>query len=173
MQKPYKAKSNMLGPCGPCAFINLTGKKGSAKLEVSLSKIGRFKPFGGTEYTGFLEWGTKYNLPIEVYTTSKSVDNKMFSFIFDTEKTPKNKQSFLKNKAIKLFEKQNEKYKNKIYLTKNITKKLNSLLKEGHKVAVGLTVFSSKQNRFFPHWVVAYKKVGNKYHFMDSAKSLE
>jgi len=69
MQKPYKAQSNLMGPCGPCCFINLTGKKGSAKLEKDLSKTGRFKPFDGTMYTGFLEWGKKYNFII--------IDNKI------------------------------------------------------------------------------------------------
>jgi hypothetical protein len=173
MQKSYKAKSKLAGPCGPCSFINLTGIKGSPKKEEELSKTGRFKPFRGTMYTGFLEWGKRYNLPMQVYTTSKRIDKKMFEFILKFEKTPKQKQPILKNKAIRLFEKQNKLYKDKIQLIDDVTEKLNSLLKEKHKVAVCLTVFNSKKREYIPHWVVAYKRVGNYYHFMDSSKSLE
>jgi hypothetical protein len=172
MQKWYKAKSNLVGPCGPCSFINLSGIKGNVKKEKELSKLGRFKPFGGTEYTGFLEWGNKYNLPIRVFVTKNKVDRKMFDFIFETEKISKVKKKILMNKAIEHFNKQNERYKDKIELIKDIQAKLNSLLKEKYKVATSLAVFSKSNNKFFPHWIVAYKHEKGRYCFMDSAKSL-
>lgn len=173
MFKPYKSTSKLLGPCGPCTFINLTGRKGSARLELELNKIGRFKPFEGTEYTGFLEWGKKYDLEVEVVTESKELNEKMFSFIFDIEKTPKSKQKSLKAKAKELFKKQNEKYAPQIKVTKNIKAKLDSLLKKRRKVAVCFAVFSVKYDKYFPHWVVAYKKEKGKYHFLDSSRSLQ
>ncbi|MBU0907799.1 MAG: hypothetical protein KKD18_00855 [Nanoarchaeota archaeon] len=171
MRKPYKAQSKLLGPCGPCCFINLTGMKGSPKKEIELSKIGRRKPFGGTDYTGFLEWGKKHNLPIQVFTTSNKQDNKMFKFIFKFEKIPQSKRKQKKKEAKERFESQNKKFKDKVFLIKNVKSKLNSLLKTNKKVAVCLAVNSSVG--FQPHWVVAYKHQKNKYHFMDSAKGLK
>ncbi|MFH1803226.1 MAG: hypothetical protein ABH864_07325 [archaeon] len=145
--------------------------KGSPKKEVELSKIGRRKPFGGTDYTGFLEWGEKYNLPIQVYTTSKRQDSKMFKFIFRFEKIPNAKKASKKEEARRRFTNQNKKYQDKIFLIKNIKSKLNSLLKTHKKVAVCLAVNSSVG--FQPHWVVAYKRDNkNNYHFIDSAKGL-
>ena len=52
--KAYVSKSKIVGPCGPCSFINLTGIKGSIKLEKELAEIGRIKPFHASSYTAFL-----------------------------------------------------------------------------------------------------------------------
>jgi hypothetical protein len=171
MKKPYKAQSKLLGPCGPCCFINLTGIKGSPRKEIELWKIGRFKPFRGTMYTGFLEWGKRYNLPMQVFTTSNKIDKKMFKYTFK-EKISKQKRKLLMNQAIKNFESQNKKFKDKIFLIGNIKSKLNSFLKEKQKAAVCLTVYNKKKKKFIPHWMVAYRLSNNKYYFLDSSKIL-
>lgn len=174
MRKPYKAQSKLLGPCGPCCFINLTGMKGSPEKEVELSKAGRRKPFKGTDYTGFLEWGEKYNIPLKVFTTSNKQPNEMFKFIFKFEKIPNEKKTQQKNKSREIFEDKNKKYKDKIFLIKNIRSKLDSLLKTHKKVAVCLAVYSKGNKCYLPHWIVAYKRDDkNNYHFMDSSKSLK
>ncbi|MFH1500802.1 MAG: hypothetical protein ABIE22_02545 [archaeon] len=134
--KIYTAKSKIIGPCGPCSFINLTGLKGTAKLEEQLAELGRLKPFHASTYSAFLVWMGKYHADMEVFTESKKLNNKMFELMFYYEKIPKKLQSKYKQQAIKLIEKRNKKYSSKIKLLKRPIKKLDELLNKGYLVAV-------------------------------------
>ena len=63
--------------------------KGSEKLENELSKTGKLKPFKASSYTAFLTWADKDKKDINVYTSSKKMNNKMFKLMFEYEKIPK------------------------------------------------------------------------------------
>lgn len=169
--KPYVSAKKIIGPGGPCSFINLTGLKGSPRFEKKLSEIGRLKPFHASTYSAFLEWAEKYKWDLTIYTKFKKLNNKMFNLMFFYEKTPKNLQGDYKKKAIKLIEKRNRKYASKIKLLISPINKLNELLKNDYKVAVLTSSYYLKKPRVpVSHWIVAYKRIGNKYYFMDSAK---
>jgi hypothetical protein len=110
---------------------------------------------------------------MQVFTTSNKQNEEMFKFIFKFEKIPKSKQAKKREECKKRFAMQNKKFKDKIFLIKNIKAKLNYFLAEKYKVAVCLAVFSKGNKQYLPHWVVAYKFFNNKYYFMDSAKGLD
>jgi len=167
--KAYVTKSPV--NCGPCSFINLTCIKGSKRLENELAKTGKLKPFQVSGYSAFLYWANKYKKDIEVYTGSKSLNNKMFELMFYFEKTPKDKKEEYKKKAKKLLEGRNRKFKGRVGGLRDPIKKLDGLLAEGKRVAVSVAdYYLGKKRRPVPHWIVCYRKENGKYFFMDSAK---
>jgi len=66
----YRSSNKIIGPCGPCSFINLIGLKGSPKLERELQESGRMKPFYATNFTSFLVWAEKYKVGIRIFVES-------------------------------------------------------------------------------------------------------
>jgi len=169
--KVYVSKSGV--NCGPCSLINMIGLKGNKKLENKLSELGRMKPFYASDYTSFLIWGKKYNVNFLVYTSSKKLNDTMFELMFFYEKTPKHLQNIYKKQANARIAKINKRFAPKIKILKNPVKKLNELLNKGHKIAVLVSDFYLKEKRSpVPHWIVCFKKSGNNYYFMDSARGL-
>jgi len=169
-QKCYVSKSKI--HCGPCAFINLIGLKGTPKLEERLSSIGRIKPFHASDYTSFLIWAQIYNKDVEVYTTSKKLNDKMLRLMIRYEKIPKNRIKDFKKRAMERHQKLNNEFSNKIRILKKPLQKLIYFLDEGYKVAILTSDYYSHPKNPVPHWIVAFKRMGNKYYFMDSAKGI-
>jgi hypothetical protein len=148
--------------CGPCAFINLTGIKGNKKLEHELSEIGRLKPFHASDYISFLIWAKRFGLKFEVFTkyrkpTKSSIKSMKVSGMIKSWKTFETSM----NKRVK-------RYSGDAHILKDPIKTLNSLLENDYKVAVITSNFYARKNPT-PHWIVAYKKEGKKYFFMDSS----
>ena len=52
---------------------------------------------------------------------------------------------------------------------KNPIQKLNLYLSKNYKVAILVSDYYFHPKKPVPHWIVALKKQGNKYHFMDSS----
>lgn len=168
--KIYISKSGIIGPCGPCSFINLTGIKGSSKLEKELSELGRLKPFYLSTYGAFLVWGEKFHKNFQVYTTSTKIPKKAFDLIFYYEKTLPILKKKYRKQALGLSKERNKKYANKIQIIKKSLKKLDTLLAENKKVGVSLAEnYLNKEIKPVLHWVIAFKKEGENYYFMDSA----
>jgi hypothetical protein len=167
--KIYTTKSKY--NCGPCSSINLTGIKGSKKVETWLAKNGKLKPFKASSYTAFLVWADKYKKDIVIYTASKKLKNNLFKMMFDYEKIPKELQKDYKKQGLERFNRLNKKFSHQIKALKNPIKKLDELLKENYKVAVLTSSFYMSEDAV-PHWIVAFKKEKDKYHFMCSQKGL-
>lgn len=149
------------------------GLRGSPKLEKNLSAIGRIKPFFATDYTSFLVWAHKYKKDIEVYTTSKKLNKKMFRLMIYYEKIPKEKIKNYRVEAQNRHQEINKKFASKIRLLKRPIQRLDDLLKNGYKVAVLISDYYLKRPRKpVPHWIVAFKKEIDKYYFIDSANGI-
>jgi len=169
--KVYISKSRV--NCGPCSFINLAGLKGNKKLEEELASTGKLKPFKLSDYTSFLVWAKKYQVPLEFYTASKKIDSKLFKSMFRYENISKKSQSKYKKKIKSLFGKRNKLLGKNVILLKNPIKKLDELLHKNYLVAVGICNAYLKNSKSTSlHWVVAFKKIRNKYYFMDSGKGI-
>ena len=84
-------KKEIVGPCGPCSFINLVGLEGSFELEKRLSEMGRMKPFWASDFTSYLIWAEYFNKKIEVFVTQTDISDGTFKMIFEYEKIPSKK----------------------------------------------------------------------------------
>lgn len=158
--------------CGPCSFINLTGIDANKKVEMGLSTIGRLEPFKASSYSAFLVWAEKHNVDLEIYTSSRKLNKKMFDFMIYYEKTPLKLQKEYKAAAEKRFNALNKKFSSMIKNLNDPIKKLNKLLSDGNRVAVLASSFYVKNKPIAPHWIVAYKREGDKYHFICSIKGI-
>ncbi|VVB79942.1 Uncharacterised protein [uncultured archaeon] len=166
----YTSKSGV--NCGPCSFINLVGIKGSKKLELTLSNMGRLKPFHASTYSAFLVWADKHNKDILAFTSSRKLNKKMFELMIDYEKIPRSKQREFKDKANSLLKLRNKRFKNKINILKNPFLKLDELLEKKYLVAFLTSDFYlSRLRKPVPHWIVVYKRKGRFYSCMDSAQT--
>jgi hypothetical protein len=159
---------DIIGPCGPCSFINLIKAKGSFELEKKLSEIGRIKPFYLNDYTSFLIWGNKFKKEFKVFTSSKKITKKTFNLMIKYENTPIDKREEFVKTAKKIHEKRNKKFSNQIKFLKNPMEKLNKLLKQNYRIAVLISDFYSHKDNPIAHWIVCFKKEKNKYWFFDS-----
>lgn len=168
--KVYTTKSPV--NCGPCSFINMTGMKGSKKLENQLSSIGRLKPFLISDYTSFLLWAEKYGKDIDIYTASKSLNERMFKLMIHYEKPPKSKIMLYKKLARKMRLDITARFSDRVHVIKNTIEKLDSLLADSYRVAVLVSDYYLKNCFNDPHFIVAYKKKGDRYYFMDSSKGI-
>ena len=165
-------KSEVVGPCGPCPFINLVGIKGSFNLEKKLAQAGRLKPFHISDYTSFLVWGEEFNKDFMVYTSSRKIPNKAFRLMQKYEGISDDNFMQFKNKGLKQHDKIDKKFSFKIHIMKNPLLKLNLLLEKNYNVAVLTSAFYFDREDPVPHWIVAYKKEGQNYLFKDSANGL-
>lgn len=173
-EKCYISAKKIIGPCGPCSFINLIGLKGSAKLEEELSELGKLKPFNLSDFTSFLLWSNKYKKDIEIYVNSTKISEGLFKFIFNYEKVPKGKRKELKEKANKRHSKIVQRYKNKIKkIGKNPLEKIDELLENGYWVAFCEAHKFKNKKGLVGHFKVAYKKENGNYLIKDSAKGLD
>lgn len=163
-----KSKTN----CGPCSFINLAGLKGNPKMEKELSDIGRIKPFYASDYTSFLVCADRHKKDVEAYTSSRQLNSKMFKLMIHFENIPENKRAEYIKKAINNHHKINKRFSQKIKTLRNPLQKIDYFLNKNHKMAVLISDYYLKKKQPVPHWIVAFKKVGNKYYFMDSAKGI-
>jgi hypothetical protein len=166
--KIYISKSKV--NCRPCSFINLTGIKGNKKIEETLASTGQLTPFKASNYSTFLVWAERHKVNLNTYTQSKKLNEKMFNLMFFYEKIPKRLQTKYKKMANELLNKRNKKYKDKIRPLKNPINKLNELLAKKQKVAFLIADLSLNKSQPVPHWVVAFKKINDKYYFMDNLR---
>ena len=160
-------KKEIVGPCGPCSFINLIKAKGSFDLEKKLAEIGRLKPFHACEYTSFLIWGNKFKKDLKIFTSSRKLSDKELDLMVAYEKVPKGKVEKFKKMAKKTHEKVDKKFSNQIKILRNPLQKINELLEKGYRVAVLTSNFYFSKNPV-PHWIVAFKRKKDKYYFCDS-----
>lgn len=168
--KVYIPSKIIIGACGPCSFINLTNLKGSTNLEKALSESGRIKPFYASGHSAFLVWADKYNKNLIAFVQSKNINQKMINLMVRYEKIPKEKIKEYSKRVKRLIEKRNKKYCSKIKHLKNPIKKINEFLDNGQKVAVLVSdYYLNRPRKPVPHWIIAYKRLGNYYYFMDSA----
>ncbi len=159
--------------CGPAAFINLVGIKGNKKIEDRLARAGKLHPFKISDYTSFLVWAKKYNFPIEVYTSSKKLNNKIFKYMFFKEEIPKKLQPMYKKEGLKLFKKRNKQLGKKIHFLKDPIKKIDELLSKRYRIAIGTSNAYLKNSKSKSlHWIVAFNKFKSKYYFMDPGKGI-
>jgi hypothetical protein len=164
-------KSEIIGPCGPCTFINLIDLKGSFELEKKLASSGRLKPLYMSDFTSFLLWAKKYKKDLEIYTSQIKTPEGTFRMAFKYEKIPKEKQKRIKEKVIKRRNKILEKNKDKINLFKgDFLKLIDKLLSEGKLVAFTVGTIQSKTKEIVGHFRVCYKKEKGIYFIKDSSK---
>lgn len=165
-------KKEIIGPCGPCSFINLTRAKGNFEFEKKLAEMGRLKPFHASGYTAFLVWGNKFKKDFIVFTSSKKISNKKFNLMIRYEKIPSDKIEKFKEMAKKRHESINNKFSNQIKTLRNPLLKLNELLEKRYRVAVLTSDFYFHKDNPVPHWIVAFRREKNKYWFCDSSNGI-
>ncbi len=169
-QKFYMAKE--WGHCGPCAFINLIGLRGSLKLERELIVAGRAKPFFNSDWFSFLIWARKYGINLEVYLTTRKFHGERYKKLGRYEKCSSEQMKAYKAAAEKRYSEFLKRFKSQISLVKNPLKKLDFLLKHHYCVAILVSNNYAKPKFLLPHFIVAFKKKGNQYLFMDSSYGL-
>ena len=165
-------KKEIIGPCGPCTFINLIGLKGNFELEKELVESGRLKPFYASNISSFILWAKKYKKEIIIYTEDTKLSNGTFKMMFRYENIPKEKQKELKKQAIKRYEKIIKENKSKINVIKgNPLKMMNKLLTDGYSVAFNMADYFS-HSFLTGHLRVCYKKDDKFYYIKDSKEGL-
>jgi hypothetical protein len=164
-------KNEIIGPCGPCSFINLTKAKGSFEFEKRLAEMGRLKPFHASGYTAFLIWADKFKKDLKIFTASRKINDKRFSLMIRYENVPKEKIKKYKEIARERHEQIDKKFSNRIATLKNPLQKINELLEQGYRVAVLNSSFYFDKISV-PHWIVAFRRNKNKYWFCDSANGI-
>ena len=169
----YRSANKIIGPCGPCTFINLIGLKGDPKLEKKLQKIGRIKPFYASDFTSFLVWAEKYKLNVKVFVEKLKLKEGTFKMMFKYENIPKEKQQQKRKECIKRREDIIRKNKGKIFLLKkDPLKQIDELLTKGYSVAFTLGFHEKGKNFIVGHMRVAYKKEKSIYFIKDSEHGL-
>jgi len=165
-------KKEIIGPCGPCSFINLIKIKGNFELEKELAEIGRLKPFHACEYTAFLIWANKFKKKLKVFTSSRKINNKKLNLMIRYENVPKEKVKEYKKMARQWHEKIDKKFSNRIKLLRKPLQKINELLEQNYRIAVLTSDFYFHKENPVPHWIVVFKKEKNKYWICDSANGI-
>lgn len=173
LRTTHKNRINeIIGPCGPCSFINLINLNGCFELEKELSQMGRLKPFFASNFTSFLIWSNYYKINIQVYTNNLKIPNKMFEMMFKFEKIPNNKQEKLKNECLLRQKEIVEENKNKIHLFKEKPIEIiDKLLDKNYIVAFNMADFFDK-DFLVSHFRVCYKKDNEIYYIKDSREGL-
>lgn len=165
-------KKEIIGPCGPCSFINLTKAKGNFEFEKKLEEIGRLKPFHTSGYTSFLIWGNKFKKDLKIFTSSRKINDKKLNLMIRYENVPKEKIKKYKEMARKRHKQIDEKFSKQVKILRKPLQKINELLEQGYRVAVLTSSFYFHKDNPFPHWIVAFKKEKNKYWLCDSANGI-
>lgn len=159
----------IIGPCGPCSWINLLELKGSFELEKELAEIGRLKPFYASSFISFLLWAEKYNVNVKVYTSSFEISEAAFKNMFDYENIPEEKRLSMKKEAINLVNDVVSRYKNKIHLLKGDPIVLiDKLLDNNFRVAFNVACKFPSQEYLLGHMRVCVKKENGRYIILDS-----
>ncbi|MEI7718704.1 MAG: hypothetical protein WCI72_02460 [archaeon] len=165
-------KKEIIGPCGPCTFINLIGLKGSFKLEKRLVELGRLKPFYASNISSFILWAKKYKKEIIIYTEDTKMSNGTFKMMFRYENIPKEKQKELKKQAIERYEKIIKENKSKINIIKEKPLKIiDKLLANEYSVAFNMADYFG-HSFLTGHLRVCYKKDDKFYYIKDSKEGL-
>ena len=112
-------RNEIIGPCGPCSFINLVKLKGSFKLEKKLAQMGRLRPFYASDFTSFLIWAEHFKKKIEVYTQNLNISSGTFKMMFKYEKIPKGKQKKLRDECLNRHNEIVQRNKNRIHLLRD------------------------------------------------------
>lgn len=160
-------RDEIIGPCGPCSFVNLVGLEGSFDLEKKLAEMGRLKPFHISNFTSFLIWAKYYGKDFRIVVSDTKIGDEIFDIIFDYEKIPDEKKGLIKKECLERYEKILEENKDRIIVSdKDYLSVIDESLDEGYKIAF-LVIFNKES-----HWVVCYKKEGGKYFIKDSARGL-
>ena len=172
-EKCYKSANEIIGPCGPCSFINLIGLKGSPKLEKDLQKIGRLKPFYPSDFTSFLVWAKKYNLGFVIYAKHLDLEEKTFQMMYKYEKIPKHKQKEMRKQCEERRRKIIDENKDKVNkLIKDPLDQIDKLLTKGYVVAFTIAEDYKKRGFLVGHMRVCYKKDKDTYYIKDSGRGL-
>jgi rRNA-processing protein FCF1 len=165
-------KHEIIGPCGPCSFINLTRTKGSFEFEKELAEKGRLRPFHASGYTAFLVWGHLYKKDLKVYTSSKRISNKKFQLMIRYENVPTKKIRRYKEMARKRHESVTTTYSDHVKVIKNPLNTLHELLEQEYRVAVLTSDAYFTKNKPVPHWIVVFKREKNTYWCCDSSNGV-
>jgi hypothetical protein len=135
----YLSANKIIGPCGPCSFINLVGLSGKPELEQELAEEGRLKPFYASDFTSFLLWADKYNIKIKVFVEDTNLPEGLFQMMFKYEKIPVEKQESMKKELNLRHKSIIKKFRKNIFeLSGNPIDKIDNLLKEGYAVAFNI-----------------------------------
>jgi len=165
-------KDEIIGPCGPCSFINLIGLDGSFELEKKLAEMGRMKPFYASNFTSFLIWSEYFNKEIEVYVENPDISEGTFNMIFKYEKIPKEKQKELKEECLRRHSQIIQKNKDKIHILKDKPLKvIDDLLSRGYAVAFNMADYFDK-DFLVGHSRVCYQKKNSVYYIKDSREGI-
>ena len=165
-------KNEIIGPCGPCSFINLVGLKGSFELEKELAEMGRMKPFYASNFTSFLIWAEHFNKEIELYVENLDISEGAFETMFKYEKIPKEKQEALKEECLRRHAQIIQRNKSRIHILKDEPLKIiDNLLAKGYYVAFDMADYFDR-DFLVGHLRVCYKKEGVSYFIKDSREGL-
>jgi len=165
-------KNEIIGPCGPCSFINLIGIKGSFELEKELAEIGRMKPFYASNFTSFLIWGEHFGQEIQIHTEDLNISEGTFQMMFKYEKITKEKKKEMKNECLERHKKIIDKKKDKIHILKDKPLEvIDKLLDKGYWVAFNMADFFDT-NFLVGHSRVCYKNENDIYYIKDSREGI-
>ncbi len=151
-------QKEIIGPCGPCAFINLIQMIGSFELEKQLAEMGRIKPFHACNHLAFLIWGKKFKKELKVFVSSRKLQTTDLNYFVKYESITKTKIQKYKQLARKWHDKFDKKFSNQINDLENPLQTINELLKQKYRIAI--------LNKH--HWTVILKKEKNNYLLCDS-----
>lgn len=159
----------IIGPCGPCSWINLLELKGSFELEKELAEIGRLKPFYASTFISFLLWAQKYGVDVDVYTSSFEISEGTFNNMFSFEGISEEKQTSMKEEANNLVKNVVSHYRNKLHILKDKPIDLiDNLLNNGFRVAFNVACKFPPQEDFVGHMRVCVRKENGRYIILDS-----
>ena len=161
--------NEIIGPCGPCSWINLLGLKGSFDLEKELAEIGRLKPFYASTFVSYLLWAEKYGVDVIVYVDSTEISQGMFNMMFSYENIPKEERDLMRKQAIDLVRSVVKRNKNKIHLLETAPIQcIDALLDQDFLVAFNIAATFPDYDKLIGHLRVCVGKENGRYVILDS-----